>query len=93
LSVTVAIGAAEAALLMRLSRDAALQQRHLEGLIQNQQSMLSTLLDTHPVTVISPPAVVPAAAPAIAAPPPPVAPVRHTAKAHHAHKPRRPDAH
>ncbi len=82
LSITVAIGVAEAALLMRLSRDATAQQQNLEGLILNQQFMLSTLLETRPPAAVSPPADVPA----VVLPPP-----RHVTKPR-AHKPKRPDA-
>ncbi|SAL03593.1 hypothetical protein AWB81_06453 [Caballeronia arationis] len=49
--VTVATGVAQTLLLMRMSRDSALQQQRIEQLMLNQEATLSSLFDTDSANV------------------------------------------
>ena len=94
LLVTVAIGITQTVLLMRLTRETTAQQHHIEQLMQNEQTAMTSLLDAH-LAMANPVAGAASAASApIATPPPAVATAARASpsskrKAHtHAHKPK-----
>jgi hypothetical protein len=91
LLMTVAIGVAQTMLLMRLTRNATVEQQRIEQMLLGQQASLATLMQNSQPVPSAPVAATAAPAPATPAPAPavprqPAADERAAAKSTHPHK-------
>ncbi len=97
LLVTVAIGITQTLLLMRLTRETTAQQHRIEQLMQNQQTAMTSLLDTHMVMADAAAANANAAVAAASATPQQAGATpthgKRAARTPHAHKPKASNSH